>query len=66
MRVDEDGIAARSGIAAGMLVLEVGGQPVSSVEDFETEIEEGSLDRGISLTVKIPNVGTRFIILKDR
>ncbi len=66
MGVDDGGIAARSGIARGMLILEVGGQPVVSVDEFEEEIERGSLDRGIPLTVKVPNVGTRFIILKDR
>jgi serine protease Do len=66
MSTSSDGIATRSGITRGMLILEVGGQPISSVDEFEAEIEKGSLDRGIPLTVKIPKVGTRFVILKDR
>ena len=49
-----------------MLITEVDNQPISSVREFQEAIKDKSLDKGIKLNVKVPGVGTQFLILKRR
>lgn len=65
-QVSPDGIARQSGLERGMLIVEVAGKPITSVADFEEAMEGVSLERGVRLTVRIPGVGTRGILLKQR
>ena len=59
-------VAAESGVARGMLILEIDGAEVDSSRQFQESVGKGDLDKGITLTVKVPGVGTRFLILKNR
>ena len=65
-KVAPGSVAAQSGVKRGMLVLEVDGHQVNSSEDFMTAVKEGNLDKGITLTARVPGVGSRFLILKER
>lgn len=65
-QVSPDGVARQSGLERGMLIVEVAGKPIESVADFEEAMEGVSLERGVRLAVRIPGVGTRGILLKQR
>ena len=64
--VEAGGIAQQSGLRRGTLIVDVNDVPVDSVKAFEAVMEEADLGRGVTLTVRIPGVGTRFMILKQR
>ena len=66
VRVDPGGIARESGLARGMLIMEVDNQPISSAKEFQDAIKDKSLDRGMTLNVEVPEIGTQFLILKRR
>jgi serine protease Do len=66
VNIDPNGLAAESGLLRGMLIVSVNEAPVKSVDEFAKAIGEADLDKGVSLTVKIPGEGTRFLILKRR
>jgi len=61
----EDGSAAdRVGLSAGDVITQVGRKNVKSVAEFEAEIKNASLDKGILLLVRSAE-GSRFIVLKS-
>jgi serine protease Do len=65
-QVAPGGIARESGVARGMMIAEVNGQAVSSVKEFEAAMTGVSLERGVRVTVRVPGVGTRGLVLKQR
>ena len=64
--VDADGIAAANGVRPGMLIAAVDGNTIKSAADFATATKSIGVARGITFTVKIPGVGTRFLVIKER
>jgi len=65
-QVAPGGIARESGVARGMMIAEVNGQAVASVKEFEAAMTGVSLERGVRVTVRVPGVGTRGLVLKQR
>jgi serine protease Do len=64
--VTSRGLAARAGLQQGMLITEVNNEPVRTIKDFEKAIADTDLERGVKLLVKVPGVGTRSVIIRDR
>ena len=64
-KVDPDSVAAEKGLREGLVILEVGKQPVNSVADFRSAIKNESLDKGILLLVRTRSGGNRFLVLKQ-
>jgi serine protease Do len=64
--VDARGLAARGGIQRGMLVTELNDQPIQSLDDFEKAVAEMDVERGVKLIVRVPGVGTRSVIIRER
>ncbi len=64
-RVDPAGVAAKSGLQPGMLILRVGGTKTGSVSAFRAALKEADLAKGIPLLVKM---GDRqmFVLLKKK
>ena len=57
--------AEMAGLAAGMVIAEVGHQPVKSVADFRAAMEKQSLEKGILLLIR-SGEGTRFLVIRGR
>jgi serine protease Do len=66
VNVEPNGIARQSGVQRGNVIVEVNGTGVESVKDFEKAMEAAEIEKGVTLTVKVPGSGTRFLILKQR
>ncbi len=66
VEVSARGIASLSGLRPGMLITEVDGKTIDSAEEFESAMGDANLEKGVSITVRIPGVGTRFLILRNR
>jgi serine protease Do len=61
----EDGSAAENaGLKTGDVIMQVGRKTVKSVADFEAEIKNASLDKGVLLLVRSTE-GSRFVVLKS-
>jgi serine protease Do len=61
----EDGSPAdKAGLNTGDVITQVGRKNVKSVAEFETEIKNASLDKGVLLLVRSTE-GSRFIVLKS-
>jgi serine protease Do len=61
----EDGSSAdRAGLNTGDVITQVGRKNVKSVAEFEAEIKNASLDKGVLLLVR-SSEGSRFIVLKS-
>ncbi len=63
-KVDPDSIAARAGLARGILITKVNQHEVRSAAALRTAIEKGSLEKGILLQVQAPLGGTNYVVLK--
>ena len=63
--VEPNSIAAEKGIATGMLIVNVGTNPVESVADFRQAMAGASLETGVLLLVTSPRGGNLFIVLKE-
>ncbi|HUY31795.1 MAG TPA: Do family serine endopeptidase [Pirellulales bacterium] len=63
--VDDDGLAADTGLREGMLIMKVGKSRVVSVADFKAAMEKESLERGVLLLVRTEH-GNRFVVLEKR
>ena len=63
--VDPRGVAARAGLQAGMLIVQVNRQPVRSVAEFKEVMANANLARGVPFLVR---AGDRqlFVLLKKR
>jgi serine protease Do len=57
--------AEMAGLAAGMVIAEIGQRPVKSVADFRAAMEKQSLDKGVLLLVRTSE-GTRFLVIQGR
>ena len=57
--------AEMAGLAAGMVIAEVGHQPVKSVADYRAAMQKQSLEKGILLLVRSSD-GTRFLVIRGR
>ncbi len=64
-KVDQEGIAYDRGLREGMLIMKVGKKSVSTVEEFQTALEEESPNDGILLFVRAGS-SNRFIVLDDQ
>jgi S1-C subfamily serine protease len=51
-RIDPQGPGYRAGLRAGMVIVQVGPQPIDDVNDFADAMEHESLERGIVLRVQ--------------
>jgi serine protease Do len=63
--VDVRGLAWDSGLRPGMLIVAVDETAVATAKEFEKAMENVDLKKGIRLTVKVPGVGTRIVILRQ-
>lgn len=61
--VEEGSPADRAGLAPSMVITQVGRKPVRSVAEFEAEINQASLEKGVLLLVRSAE-GSRFVVLK--
>jgi serine protease Do len=62
--VDPNGVAARAGLRRGALIQKVDQKPVQTADEAQAALEKASLDKGVLLQVRIPDVGTTFMLLK--
>jgi serine protease Do len=64
--VTPTGLAAQSGLARGMLILQVDRTPVGSVDAFRKAVEQASRERGAVLHVLRPNGDIDYFILRGQ
>jgi serine protease Do len=62
--VEEDSVAAKAGLQPSMVITQVGRRSVKNVADFEAELKNASLDKGVLLLVRSGD-GSRFVVLKN-
>ena len=63
--VDPSGVAARERLMPGMLILQVGGEKVSSVADFRAALKKADLAKGVPMLVRAED-RQMFVLLKKR
>jgi serine protease Do len=63
--VEPNSIAAEQGVRSGMLIVNVGTNPVGSVDEFLEAMSGASLETGVLLRVTSPRGGNLFIVLKE-
>ena len=61
--IEEGSPADRAGLEPSMVVTQVGRKAVKGVADFEAELKNASLDKGVLLLVRTPE-GSKFVVLK--
>lgn len=61
--VEEGSPADRAGLAPSMVITQVGRKPIRNVAEFEAEIRQASLEKGVLLLVRSAE-GSRFVVLK--
>jgi serine protease Do len=61
--IDPNGIAARAGLRAGAIILQVDRQSIKNVDQFEAAMKSASLKEGILLLVRIGR-SQRYIVLQ--
>jgi serine protease Do len=61
VRADSPG--ANAGLGRGMVIIQVGKQPVKSVEEYKAAIAKQSLDKGTMLLIRTEQ-GTRFLVIQ--
>ncbi len=64
-RVMPYGAAARSGLRPGEVIIGVGAERISSLNDFLAALHEANLADGVRLTTRT-QAGTRFVFLRSR
>ena len=62
--VEEGSLADQAGLEASMAIVQVGRQPVKTVEQFDNLISGASLEKGVLLLIKTDE-GSRFVVLKS-
>jgi serine protease Do len=62
--VEPDGTAAAAGLQNGLLILKVDQHAVKTIRDVESAFENGSLEKGILVQVRMPKAGTSYVLLK--
>ncbi len=63
-QIDPAGIAARAGLKAGAIILQVDRKPVKDTEQFEAVMKNASLEEGILLLVRLGR-SQRYIVLQS-
>jgi serine protease Do len=63
--VDPSGVAARERLMPGMLILQVGGEKVSSVAEFRAMLKKADLAKGVPMLVRAED-RQMFVLLKKR
>ena len=63
--VDPGGLAARARLAPGMLVLQVGGQKVAGVAEFQAALKKADLAKGVPMLVRAED-RQMFVLLKKQ
>jgi serine protease Do len=61
--VDQDGVAADSGLSRGMVVLKADKQPIKSAEDLKKYVAKASLEKGVLLQTYSPQ-GVGYVLLR--
>lgn len=64
--VTQNGLAQQSGVARGMVVLQVDKLPVASADDFRKAVEQAHREKGAVLHVLRPSGDVEFVILKGQ
>jgi serine protease Do len=62
--VDDDSLAGRAGLQAGMVIERIGQTQVKNVEQLEAAMEKASLEKGVLMLVRT-GVGSRFVVVKE-
>jgi serine protease Do len=62
--IASDSAAERSGLAAGMLILEVNKKKINSVDDFRAEINKVSKGENVLMLVQVNSGNRQFVVLK--
>ena len=62
--VAEGSPAARAGLTASMVIVQVGRKPVRSVADFQAAMKDVSLEDGVLLLVRT-DAGSRFVVIRE-
>jgi serine protease Do len=63
--VESQGVAAEAGLKKGAVILKVDQQPVKTVDEAQSSLEKGSLEKGVLLQVKYPDAGIQYFLLKS-
>jgi serine protease Do len=64
--VTNSGLAQQSGVARGMIVIQVDKTPVTSADDFRAAVERASREKGAVLHVLRQNGDVDFVILRGQ
>jgi serine protease Do len=64
--VAPNGLAARSGLSRGMLVIQVNKTPVATADGFRQAVEQSDRERGAVLHVLRPDGAVDFVILRTQ
>jgi serine protease Do len=62
--VEQGSLADNAGLEPSMVIAQVGRKTVKGVSEFEAELKNASLDKGVLLLVKSTE-GSRFVVLKS-
>ncbi len=63
--VDRNSPAGEAGLRNGMLITKVDNTPVKSADEFRSQVESGSLSKGMMLHVQAADGSTDFLMLKS-
>ncbi len=63
--VQSGSLAELAGLQADMVIVQVNGRPVATVDDFRTAIKDQPLEKGVLLLVRTAE-GSRFFVLKKK
>jgi S1-C subfamily serine protease len=62
--VHNGSLADQAGLASGMVIAQVGQQPVKSIKEFVKAMAKQSLEKGVMFLVRSPQ-GARFIVIRS-
>jgi serine protease Do len=63
--VDDNGLAAKSGLRVGQLITKVDGATVNSAKAVKDAVAAGSLQKGILMQVRSANEGVSFVLVRE-
>jgi serine protease Do len=63
--VDPTSVAGDAGLRSGVLIQKVDKESTKAVNDLQKALEKGSLEKGMLLTVRTPQGGTSYVLLKS-
>jgi serine protease Do len=63
--VDPTSVAGDAGLRSGVLIQKVDKDSTKTVDELQKALEKGSLEKGMLLTVRTPQGGTSYVLLKS-